>query len=87
MTNLNRNSRKRTDDLPDPATKSVPKPGDFPLGSLESRAATRAMINEEKRDETGNGLLTAIQVIEVSAEGRRLAEVIRIPSPGKEQTS
>jgi hypothetical protein len=28
-----------------PATHSGPKPGDFPLGSLESRAAVRAILN------------------------------------------
>ena len=34
-----------------PATVSVPNPGDFPLGSVESRAAVRAMI--ERNKETG----------------------------------
>jgi hypothetical protein len=28
------------------ATNSGPKPGDFPLGSLESRAATRVMLGK-----------------------------------------
>ena len=28
------------------ATKSTPRPGDFPLGSIESRAAARAMIQQ-----------------------------------------
>lgn len=27
-----------------PATDSVPKPGDFPLGSPQSRAASRALL-------------------------------------------
>lgn len=31
-----------------PATVSVSNPGDFPLGSVESRAAMRAMIEREK---------------------------------------
>jgi hypothetical protein len=34
-----------------PATVSVSNPGDFPLGSVESRAAMRAMIERDK--ETG----------------------------------
>jgi hypothetical protein len=29
---------------------STPKPGDFPIGSVDSRAAMRAMIEGEKRD-------------------------------------
>ena len=32
-----------------PATDSGPKPGDFPVGSLESRAAARTML--ERQDE------------------------------------
>ena len=28
---------------------STPKPGDFPIGSVESRAAMRAVIEEKKR--------------------------------------
>ena len=31
-----------------PATVCVPNPGDFPLGSVESRAAMRAMIERDK---------------------------------------
>jgi hypothetical protein len=30
-----------------PATNSGPKPGDFPLGSLESRAAARAVAEDK----------------------------------------
>ena len=84
MTNLNRNNGKRTDGLADPATQSVPEPGDYPLGSLASRAAARAVIEERKVRAVHDGLLTGIQIVEVSAEGRRLAEVIRIPTPGEE---
>jgi hypothetical protein len=37
--------RKRQEQPRIPATDSGPKPADFPLGSVESRAAVRAMIN------------------------------------------
>ena len=37
--------RKREDHHPVPATNLGPSPADFPLGSVESRAAVRAMIN------------------------------------------
>jgi len=37
--------RKREERTQIPATDSGPKPGDFPLGSLESRAAVRAILN------------------------------------------
>lgn len=37
-------NRKDSDALP--ATGSGPKPADFPLGSVESRAAARAMLSE-----------------------------------------
>jgi len=87
MKSLNRNNGKRTDGLADPATQSVPEPGDYPLGSLESRAAARAVIEERKIRAVHDGLLTEIRVVECSAEGQRLAEVIRIPPMRKGQTS
>ena len=31
-----------------PATDSGPKPGDFPIGSIESRAFARAMCDQKK---------------------------------------
>jgi hypothetical protein len=37
--------RKREEQPGLPATNSGPRPADFPLGSVESRAAVRAMIN------------------------------------------
>ena len=36
---------------PLPATDSRPKPGDFPVGSLESRAAARAMLERHDQEE------------------------------------
>ena len=41
-----------------PATNSGPKPGDFPLGSLESRAAARAVA--EDKDEGLDELATIL---------------------------
>ena len=37
--------RRRDEPRALPATDSGPRPADFPLGSVESRAAVRAMIN------------------------------------------
>jgi len=36
---------KREENTRTPATDSGPRPADFPLGSVESRAAVRAMLN------------------------------------------
>jgi len=44
---------------------SEPKPGDYPLGSLESRAAARAIVDSQKVEEM------VIQVIFVSPDGTR----------------
>ena len=79
-------NKKRTEALRNLAT-SAPKAGDFPLGSLESRAAARAVIEERKVHAVTSGFITAIRVIECSVEGQRLAEVITIPPPEKKQTS
>jgi len=43
--------------LPHPATVSLPRPGDFPVGSLESRAAARAVV------EKSNNRLPDFQVV------------------------
>ena len=43
----------------------APRPGDYSLGSLESRAAARALI--QGRDKGG----TVIQVVFVSSDGTR----------------
>ncbi len=80
-------NKRPTQNLRDPATQSAAKPGAYPLGSLKSRAAARAVIEERKAEVVHNGLITEIRVMNCSAEGQRLAKVIRIPPPGKEQTS
>ena len=41
-----------------PATDSGPNPGDFPIGSLQSRAAARAML--ERRDITTVVIMTGL---------------------------
>jgi hypothetical protein len=51
MNNHNGNMRKRTDPLRETATKSTSKPGDFPLGSIQSRAAARAMFHPLRNPE------------------------------------
>ena len=43
-------NKKRTEDLHDSATQTVPNPGDYPLRSLKSRAAARAMAEAQKED-------------------------------------
>ncbi len=87
MCKSNANRGKQPENLPEAATDLTAKPGDYPLGSMESRAAARAVIEERKAEADHNGLLTEIRITEVSAEGQRLAKVMRIPPPGKEQTS
>jgi len=47
MTNWNRNKGKQTDSFAETATKSTPRPGDYSIGSLQSRAAARAMLRDK----------------------------------------
>jgi hypothetical protein len=49
MNNWNRNRGKRQEAIHDPATNPAPKPGDYPVGSVESRAAARAMIKGKRK--------------------------------------
>jgi hypothetical protein len=44
--------RTHEDKCPVPATNSAPKPADFPLGSLESRAAARTMAKTRAEGST-----------------------------------
>ncbi len=48
MNKCNGNTRKQTDPLAEAATHSAPRPGDYSLGSLQSRAAARAMLKEKE---------------------------------------
>ena len=80
MTNWRRNKGKQPAGLPDPATKSGPQPGDYPLGSLASRAAARVMMDTKKVKET------VIQIVYVGPDGQggwkeKNGPVIRVPMP------
>lgn len=75
MDKWNGNNGKRTDPPSETATLSAPKPGDYPLGSLESRAAARAIVDSKKREET------VIQVVFVSPDGtRENGPLLRVPA-------
>lgn len=53
MNKSNRFKEKRVGTIPDPATNPGPKPGDFELGSLQSRAAVRTLLDgRSKRKST-----------------------------------
>lgn len=63
MNNHDENERNTT---AMPATESVPKPGDFPIGSAKSRAAARAILDHRVADdraaeELENSRLTEFQ--------------------------
>ena len=47
MDKWNGNRGEQTEQQAEPATISGPKPGNFPLGSLESRAAARENFSTE----------------------------------------
>jgi hypothetical protein len=49
----------------DNASKSACRPGDYGLGSLESRAAARALVQDRDKGET------EIQIIFVSPDGKK----------------
>jgi hypothetical protein len=49
MDNWYRTKGKREEHQDEPAPVSGPRPGDFPPGSLESRAAARAIILERRK--------------------------------------
>jgi|WetSurMetagenome_2_1015567.scaffolds.fasta_scaffold242616_1 hypothetical protein len=75
MNNLSEYRKKGIDPLREAATKSAPKPGDYPIGSLQSRAAARAFMGRRRSQET------AIQVIYVSPDGaRKNGPLFRFPA-------
>jgi hypothetical protein len=49
MDKYNRDRGKQPDDFSQAATLSGPKPGDFSLGSLQSRAAARCILEQRIR--------------------------------------
>lgn len=69
MSKYNGDKGKRINNISATTTKSIPSPADYPLGSVESRAAARAMMDTKKED----GRLRGIHIIyvDVDAEGNR----------------
>jgi hypothetical protein len=76
MNKWNENRRKRTVPLQETATKSAPKPADFPIGSMQSRAAARVLLQDREKMET------VIQIVYVSPDGtRKNGQILRFPIP------
>ena len=50
-----------------PATDSTPRPGDFPIGSIESRAAARARL-EHTKDNPGE--VDHVQIVHIGHDGK-----------------
>ena len=75
MTNWRGNKGKRREDLPEAATDSAPKPGDYALGSVKSRAAARAMLKEKKQE--------VIRVHFVASDGNGHPKIPGMPLPEK----
>jgi len=59
-----------------PATDSTPRPGDFPIGSPESRAAVRAMLKR-----TPSTTIRAT-IVHIGQDGSKLPAPERIKWPG-----
>ncbi len=68
MDKSNGNRGKQTDPLAEAATQSTPRPGDYELGSVRSRAAARAMFEEK---DTGK---LVIKVLFTSKPGAPMAK-------------
>ena len=86
MNKWSRNQRKRPDSLTEAATESTPRPGDYPIRSVQSRAAARALMRRRKSEDE-----MAIQMVYVSPDGtRKDGPLIRFPavelSPSEEAT-
>ena len=65
MDKWNGGKGKRTENVAGIATKSLPSPADYPLASVESRAAARALVQD--RDKKGE----VIEIVLVSPDGTR----------------
>ena len=79
MDKWNRNRRKGKAALPETATQSAPKPGDYPIGSVQSRAAARVLIQKRDKEEV------FIQIAYVSPDGtKKNGSLIRIGGTGNE---
>jgi hypothetical protein len=67
-----------------PATQQGPKPGDFTLGSAESRAAARAMVGKPASPRPGD---VVIEINEPWLPIPRASEIYRIPGGTAAETS
>lgn len=65
MSKWNGTKRNRTEPFRETATESAPRPGDYPIGSLQSRAAARALMQKKEKNEEEQ----FIQIIYVSPDG------------------
>jgi hypothetical protein len=74
MDNWHRDNGKRTDPIPEAATQqSTVKPGQFPIGSIESRAAAARTMIENKNEPK-----TIVRVVHVGGEEEPLPPPKRI---------
>lgn len=53
------------------ALSNTPSPADFPVGSPESRAAARSLLDARVKAEGGEGVLVRIKLIGVRDEDRK----------------
>jgi hypothetical protein len=51
----------KSDGVAEGGTDSAPRPGDYDLGSLESRVAARALLDEKSADDQQNRLRVVVQ--------------------------
>ena len=62
------------ENLSESATLSTPKPGDYSLGSLESRAAARALVEDRAKR------VTWIQYIDIGPNGEKtMGPKVKVP--------
>jgi hypothetical protein len=60
MTNWYGSNGKRAEDVSKPATQSMARPGDFPLGSIESRAAAWRKAEPVNYGDSSSALVSAL---------------------------
>jgi hypothetical protein len=85
MVKSNKYGNNKRENLQEGATKSALKPGNYPIGSAQSRATARALLEQKKSKET------SIQVVYVSPDGTKTnGHLLRFPAidlnPGEAAT-
>lgn len=75
MSKWNGNNGKPTDPLAETATLPMTNPGEYPIGSLQSRAAARAMLKEKKQE--------VIKIHFVASDGNGHPKIPGTPLPEK----